>query len=89
MNDMYLYLQDVHWKLTCFLLSDMENDSDSESEVDLTDPYRDDPDWREWHALAVDVQGGQEEEEETSSEEDDDAEITVSLPKDCVCQNCR
>ncbi len=67
----------------------MENDSDSESEVDLTDPYRDDPDWREWHALAVDVQGGPE--EETSSGEDDDAESTsiVSLPKDCVCQNCR
>jgi hypothetical protein len=65
----------------------MDNDSDSDSEVDLTDPYRDDPEWREWHALAVDVQGGPD--EETSSEEEDGDENTVSLPKDCVCQTCR
>jgi len=65
----------------------MDSDSDSDTEVDLTDPYRDDPEWREWHALAVDVQGGPD--EETSSEEEDGDENTVSLPKDCVCQTCR
>jgi hypothetical protein len=31
--------------------------SESESEVNLEDPYRYDPSWQEHHAKAVDVQG--------------------------------
>jgi hypothetical protein len=29
-------------------VSDMEDNSDSDSEADMNDPYRDDPQWEEW-----------------------------------------
>jgi hypothetical protein len=67
----------------------MSEDSDSDLETVLNDPYRDDPVWEDWHAQAVDVQGGAE--EETSSEDEVEAEgmSNISLPEHCVCHNCR
>ena len=65
--------------------------SDSENEVNFTDPYRYDPGWEEHHAKAVDVRGGPDD-ESTSESDFEDAEggrVELSLPDVCVCQNCR
>jgi len=54
----------------------------------LKNPYRDDPQWEESDAYAVDAQGGPDE-ESSSEEEDSEAVGAVTLPADCVCQHCR
>jgi hypothetical protein len=51
---------------------------------------RDDPEWEPWHAEAVDVQGGPEESSSSDEDEGDYGGLTpVTLPENCVCEQCR
>lgn len=74
------------WSLW-YIAEKMPNNSDGEES--LRDPYRDDPAWQDWHADAVDVQGGPD---DSSSEEEDDesgAPNPIVFPETCVCLQCR
>ncbi len=68
----------------------MLEDDDAQFENVMKIPYCDDPVWQPWHADAPDVQGGAD--DDTSSEEEEEEEeggTLCTLPKACLCENCR
>jgi hypothetical protein len=72
-----------------YMISCRKMAENSDCEEALRDPYRDDPTWQDWHAHAVDVQGGPD---DSSSEDDDDESGGPNgtiLPETCVCLQCR
>jgi hypothetical protein len=67
----------------------MAEDSDSDIEAAVNNPYRDDPIWEDWHAQAIDVQGGADDESSSAEEEGPLGSCQITLPEHCVCKNCR
>ncbi len=67
----------------------MAEDSDSDIEAAVNNPDRDDPIWEDWHAQALDVQGGADDKSSSAEEEGPLGSCQISLPEHCVCKNCR
>ncbi len=64
----------------------MSDEDDDYSSV-MKNPYRDDPVWEDWHAIACGVQGGAE--DISSSESEEEGGEPVVLLTTCLCSQCR